>query len=469
MAGGRLEPAATQPPGPARLLFGERVVVGSTGPTWAGRRRLARSLTVAGMVATSLALVPAGPAGAAVTACPAPTVVSGTNTVLCTFTGDAQTWTVSAGVTSATFDLSGAGGGAGGGAGLVVLTPGPGGRASATLVVEPGQVYQVMVGGQGEDAGGEGHGGTGLGGFNGGGSSPGGIHGGGGGGASDVRLDGSCALTGACSSDDRLIVAGGGGGAGVPVYSSVGDGGAGGGVSGGDGTSATGGGRGGGGGGPTMGGAGAPASPTGQGQTAPAAGSGGLGQGGDGSEFGPGTGGGGGGGLYGRGAGGGAVVFGGGSGGGGGGSGFVPAGGSLSSGTNLEDGSVSITYTVEAASASVSVADAAALSEGNGGVNTPKLATFDVTRTGDLSGPATVRFHTESGTSGARAIEERDFKARDTLVQFPAGVATVPVTVKIVGDRDREPTERFRAVLSDSTGGLDIARNVALGTIVDDD
>ncbi len=130
------------------------------------------------------------------------------------------------------------------------------------------------------------------------------------------------------------------------------------------------------------------------------------------------------------------------------------------------DATLAVTLTV--AGPTFSVADVT-LTEGNGGVNTPKLAKFAVTRGGDLSAPASVRFHTESGTSGNRAIKEVDFKSRDTIVQFPAGVATVLVEVKIVGDRVTEPNEQFRAVLDKPTGGLEISRNVALGTIIDDD
>lgn len=61
---------------------------------------------------------------------------------------------------------------------------------------------------------------------------------------------------------------------------------------------------------------------------------------------------------------------------------------------------------------------------------------------------------------------------RDTIVSFAAGVTTVEVIVKIVGDNKNESNESFRAVLAnnnDTTGDLVIIRNVALGTIIDDD
>ena len=61
-------------------------------------------------------------------------------------TGAAQTWTVPAGITSATFDLYGAQGGGGDEPGR---DPGLGGRATATIAVTPGASIQVNVGGQG--------------------------------------------------------------------------------------------------------------------------------------------------------------------------------------------------------------------------------------------------------------------------------------------------------------------------------
>jgi hypothetical protein len=106
------------------------------------------------------------------------------------FTGAAQTWTVPAGLTEATFDLYGAQGG--GIPGDPLFLPGLGGRATATIAVTPGASIQVNVGGQGGIFGGGG-------GFN-----------GGGGGASDIRIGGT-ALT------DRVLVAGGGGGSGNDV------------------------------------------------------------------------------------------------------------------------------------------------------------------------------------------------------------------------------------------------------------
>jgi hypothetical protein len=113
------------------------------------------------------------------------------------YTGAAQTWTVPAGVTSATFDLYGAQGGTYA-IGAEPGVGGLGGRATATISVTPGDSIQVDVGGAGfscciapwpQAA------------FNGGGAPE--ISGGGG--ASDIRIGGT-ALS------DRKVVAGGGGG-----------------------------------------------------------------------------------------------------------------------------------------------------------------------------------------------------------------------------------------------------------------
>ncbi len=79
-----------------------------------------------------------------------------------------------------------------------------------------------------------------------------------------------------------------------------------------------------------------------------------------------------------------------------------------------------------------------------------------------------MRFSTQSGTSGSRAIQDRDFKKLDTLIEFPAGISSVQVAVPVIGDTVKEPTEKFRAVLSTPTFGL-VTRNVGLGTIVNDD
>ncbi len=137
-----------------------------------------------------------GTAQAATTACTANGATQNC-TVTFAYTGAAETWTVPAGVTQATFDLYGAQGGTAKG--------GKGGRVTATVSVTPGAAYQIRVGGAGATA---------TAGFNGGGAGSG--SGGGGGGATDVRT--SAGLT------SRLLVAGGGGG-GYPTFATGGAGG----------------------------------------------------------------------------------------------------------------------------------------------------------------------------------------------------------------------------------------------------
>src|SRR5436853_7690560 len=67
-------------------------------------------------------------------------------TVTFNYTGAAQTWTVPAGVTQATFDVYGAQGGTAG------WPVGKGAQAKATLAVTAGATVTIMVGGKGGDS-----------------------------------------------------------------------------------------------------------------------------------------------------------------------------------------------------------------------------------------------------------------------------------------------------------------------------
>jgi hypothetical protein len=124
------------------------------------------------------------------------------------------TWTVPIGVRRVTFEVYGAAGGRNGGLG---------GKATGTFSVRPGQVIQIVVGGQGSDSDTPG--------FNGGGTgySSGNSYGGGGGGASDIRV-GACAFAETCGLETRIVVGGGGGGSGGGLEggTGAGDGGTGG-------------------------------------------------------------------------------------------------------------------------------------------------------------------------------------------------------------------------------------------------
>ena len=141
-----------------------------------------------------------GTCGAAVTYV-TPVGTNPCNPTTFAYTGAAQTYTVPTGVTLVTLDVYGAEG-----IGMNNFTPGQGGRATGNLVVTPGQVLNIYVGGQAL--------------WNGGGSGRGGANGGD---ASDVRVGGAALA-------NRVIVAGGGGGAGGDnwgCFSGNGDGGGG--------------------------------------------------------------------------------------------------------------------------------------------------------------------------------------------------------------------------------------------------
>jgi hypothetical protein len=253
-------------------------------------------------------------------ACPAASVSGNTATVTCNYTGGMQTWTVPAGIVSATFHVFGAQAGGGNVGG------GNGGEATATTTVVPGALITAVVGGRGQNVFG-----SGAGGYNGGGAAGSNATGSSGGGASDVRVGGVALAA-------RVLVAGGGGGAGT---FNIG-GGAGGGLSGAGGGSwiATSGGGGGtqvgpGGGGSGNGCCGGPGT----------TGSSGIGGNGGSSISGIG-GGGGGGGYYGGGGGGDES-------GGGGGSGFGPVGTTFATGNHGGNGVVTITYTLRSTSVGV--------------------------------------------------------------------------------------------------------------------
>jgi glycine rich protein len=181
----------------------------------------------------------AGATGAGAVALP----VRATVTTLATFTTPGTyTWTVPPGVKTVTFDVVGASGGdldqVNHGVRTVLAAGGAGGEAKAKLGVKPGEVFEIVVGGQGGVAT-EGVGG-GAGGFNGGGAGAGLLPpGAGGGGGTDVRIGGrgdECATVENCDLSYRIIVAGGGGGGGEDGnFTSGGDGGVGGGVAGGTG------------------------------------------------------------------------------------------------------------------------------------------------------------------------------------------------------------------------------------------
>ena len=128
-------------------------------------------------------------------------------------------------MTSVTFAVYGARGGGVdefiGGVLNVISSGGPGGEAKAKFKVHAGEVFEILVGGQGGAATVGSNSGF-NGGFNGGGNGDpegGNARSGGGGGASDVRIGGrrnGCASGMSCGYQDRIVVGGGGGGGSFP-------------------------------------------------------------------------------------------------------------------------------------------------------------------------------------------------------------------------------------------------------------
>jgi hypothetical protein len=337
------------------------------------RRRAAAILLP--ILALTLGVAPAAPPAQAQ---PAPT------TLTFEYTGAAQSWTVPAGVTQATFDVFGASGGRWGSQ----SSQGLGGRATARLVVTPGDTIAIVVGEHGRLIPKELNRRT----FNGGGA--GGIFltgdgnsGGSGGGASDVRIGGT-------GVEHRVLVAGGGGGRSFdsPLFchSFSGEGGG------------------------LVGGTAGCDGGTGGNQDG-TSGSGQLGFGSNGGE--PGhifenCGGGGGGGGYYGGAGGAACHS------GGGGSGFGPGGTVFETGVRDGNGRVIITYTVRPPTLT-------RIDLGAG----PETGGTRITLTGSdfVPGQTTVTFGAAQATEVACASTTR------CAATTPPGTGTVPVRVS-VGD-----------------------------------
>ena len=168
------------------------------------------------------AITPNKPAEAAAVQCPADTAFivytysSPNCTATISYSGAMQTFTVPAGVTSITFNATGAAGGEFKFGSTIRARGGYGSSVSGVLTTTGGTVLNIFVGGKGQTSL---NSTPGQGGYNGGGAA--GIYpsctlnSGGGGGATDIRIGGT-ALS------NRDIVAGGGGGAGTWTCSDVG-------------------------------------------------------------------------------------------------------------------------------------------------------------------------------------------------------------------------------------------------------
>ncbi len=90
---------------------------------------------------------------------------------------------------------------------------------------------------------------------------------------------------------------------------------------------------------------------------------------------------------------------------------------------------------------------------------------LQVTRTGDLSGTATVDYDSNDGT----ASERRDYTTAAGVLRFAPGEATKTITVFITDDKYTEPDETFTVTLSNPVGAGFNALTTITGTIVDND
>ncbi|WP_162249782.1 MULTISPECIES: invasin domain 3-containing protein [unclassified Nocardioides] len=372
-------------------------------------QRLRRTALALALVAPALALIAAPSTAAAPTYLPAEKAVA--STVLFSYVGGEQTFVVPDGVYQIDVDAVGAPG--------ATSVGGRGARVTATLSVEPGDVFYVRVGGGG---------GSGWGGWNGGGTPVAGSNGsaGGGGGATDLRTCGA-SDTGCSQLGSRVVVAGGGGGAGG--ISGGGD------VAAGDAGAAA----------PDYAGVRGPAGGGGAG-TASAGGAGGVdasyanGGRGNGNAGTYGTGGssrytgttfrgagGGGGGLYGGGSGGTNQYYGA---GGGGGSSLVPAGGALALAERTVGSQLKISYDAgPVTDVSVDVADDTIVA--TGADSTTVSATASLEDGTKVSGLEVVFDSTDPSQSFGPVTDHGDGTYSATLMgSTTAGAATVTATAK---------------------------------------
>jgi ELWxxDGT repeat protein/VCBS repeat-containing protein len=131
-------------------------------------------------------------------------------------------------------------------------------------------------------------------------------------------------------------------------------------------------------------------------------------------------------------------------------------------GATLADGTGIATIVNDDPTALLGVNDVS-VAEGNAGTTN---ATFTVTRSGNTSGPASVKVRTTNGTATATS---GDYTAVPlTTVNFIDGQSTATVNVAVNGDITVEKNETFKLALS-APVGANIADAAGLGTITNDD
>jgi hypothetical protein len=107
--------------------------------------------------------------------------------------------------------------------------------------------------------------------------------------------------------------------------------------------------------------------------------------------------------------------------------------------------------------------------EGNAGAAPATPFTFTVTRTGILGGTCSVGWAVAGG--GANPASASDFVGGSLpsgVIVFGVGEVAKTITINVFGDTSAESNEGFTVVLSNAVG-VQIARDAALATIVDDD
>src|SRR5262249_55504358 len=99
-----------------------------------------------------------------------------------------------------------------------------------------------------------------------------------------------------------------------------------------------------------------------------------------------------------------------------------------------------------------------------------------ITRTGNLSGPATVNYATSDaaglvscGVTNGIATERCDYATTAGTARFAAGENSSTVTIPIVNDALVEGNENFNFSLSSPTGATLVSPSTATITIVDND
>lgn len=107
--------------------------------------------------------------------------------------------------------------------------------------------------------------------------------------------------------------------------------------------------------------------------------------------------------------------------------------------------------------------DDVAIAEGDSGTVD---ATFTITRAGDSSGTDSVDFATADGTA---TTADNDYQSVSGTLSFAPGVATLPVTVTIVGDTSDEGDETFLVNLTNPSAGATVTDATGVGTIENDD